>query len=922
MKISSVFFPVIFSALLISACATTNPPAASETEATQTQNEHGNQNEKQNGEEAKNGQSETNEVKKPAATTSGSKLQPFAKVIEGAERSEGIISIYRKNEKVWLELAPEDFGRLFYLKSNLDRGIGEKRIYGGMMIYPVGVDGVVQFRRIGDNVQMLLKNTRYTAQPDTPEALAVARSFSDSLLSSAPVVSQPHPERKTVLVEANALLLKDIPGAVDMLNRMYRQSYGFDARNSYIDKARADERLVVIDVNAHYSMARVAMPTMLKPGEEPSPHPVPLTQPILPSVLPDVRSLFLGFSYSLAVLPEEPMVTRIADERVGYFHTEKLDFTADEARLPTVRLINRWRLEKKNPDLPLSEPVHPITYWIDPTIPERYRQPIIAGVLEWNKAFERIGFKDAIRVEIAHDDDEFSTSDLYRPSIRWLTTAQSSFGGIGPSVVDPRSGEILDADIGLDSSQVRAVASIFGETIDGAAVDEETLNANMCMVGSVAMQEAQFGMSLLALRSERVRDDLATRQFINDYLKHVAMHEVGHTLGLRHNFHASTAYNEQQLADLEFTREHGLAGSIMEYLPWNLALEGRKQGAYQMTTIGPYDYWAIEYGYSTWSEDEEKEALQRIAARGVSDPLLVYAADEDASMLALDPEVSTQDLGSDPLAYAEKRVKLVHELWTRTQKAALTPEQTYSVLRRNFQRGMIHLERSVTLAARYPGGVYRRAARPGDDVAPMTPVPAARQRAALKLLETNIFSADSLQFSPGFLRHMAVTSFDQQDARTLGSLPQPTDIAVDQQILTLQKKALTPLMSAMVAQRLINNQARTKAGDDALTLNELYGTLRRAIWSELQRGSDIPLLRRNIQREHARALAQSLVATTMMPAEARALLRMEATQLHRDIDACLRQYSGRYSREARAHLEEVRALLKEALSASMVRTSY
>lgn len=911
MRKIGILLLVLFSIEVLGSCATVAQSEQSNAAAAQAQSDN------------KAGQQSGHQEKQPAVAASAKKLQPFAQIIEGAGRLEGFISLYRKDEKVWLELAPEDFGRRFYLKSNLDRGIGENRIYGGMMVYPMGVHGIVQFRRVGDNVQMLMKNAQYTAHPNTPEAQAVARSFSDSLLASVPVVSQPHPERKTVLVEANALLLVDIPGAADILGRIYRQSYAFDARNSFIAKARADKQLVVIDVNAHYNLARIAMPPMPKPGEEPPPHPAPATQPTLPTVLPDVRSMFLGFSYSLAPLPETLMTARVADERVGYFISERLDFTVDEARLPTVRLINRWRLEKKYPELPVSEPVKPVIYWIDPTIPERYRAPIIAGVLEWNNAFERIGFKDALRVEIAQDDETFSTSDLYRPSVRWLTAAKSSFGGIGPAVVDPRSGEILDADIGLDANQIRAIASIFEETIDGPVVaDDQALNQSAGTASAVAAQEADFGMSLLALRGDLGRNDPATQQFVYDYLKHLTMHEVGHTLGLRHNFHASTAYSEKQLADPAFTRDHGLAGSVMEYLPWNIALNGEKQGAYQMTTLGPYDYWAIEYGYREWSEREEKEALQAIAARSISDPLLVYATDEDASILALDPEVSTQDLGSDPLLYAEKRIKLVRELWARTQKAQLTPEQTYSVLRRNFQRGIIHLERSVVLAARYPGGVYRRAARPGDGVAPMTPVPAAKQRAALKLLEKNIFSADSLPFSPEFLRHMAVTVFDRQNAKILGTLPQPVDIAIDQQILAVQKKALMPLMGAMTAQRMINNQARTDVGDDVLTLGELYGTLRRAIWSELRQNKDIPLLRRNIQREHASVLAQALVTAKMMPAEARALLRMEATRLQRSVDAVLRQDGARYSREARAHLEEVRALLKEALTASMVRTGY
>ncbi|MDR0769987.1 MAG: DUF5117 domain-containing protein, partial [Burkholderiales bacterium] len=545
--------------------------------------------------EAGNASDGNDAARRPGAPSSG-KEPPFAKVIEDATALDGFLKLYRKDDKAWIELMPEDFDRLFYLKSNLDRGIGEKRFFGGMMTYPAGVQGVVQFRKVGRTVQMLKKNMGYTATPTTPEALAVARSFSDSLLAAVPLASQPHPERGSILIEANALFVNDMPAAAFALEQGYRQSYAFDARNSYLADAKAADGLLTFDVNAHYALSRIAMPPMGHPGAEPMPTPAsPHTVPTLPSVLPDVRSLFLGFHYSLALLPEAPMKSRLADERVGFFMTEKLDFTDNDARLPIVRVIHRWRLEKKDPEAALSEPVTPITYWLDKTIPLRYRQPISEGVLEWNKAFERIGFKDAIRVEIEPDDAIFSTSDLRRPSVRWLTTAKTSFGGIGPSVVDPRTGEILDADIGFDASQVRAVASIFSEAIDGAAADEVSIHAvsgkmnvpeHACMIGAAAMQEAQFGMSLLALRGDVVPEDAATQRFVFDYLKSVTMHEVGHTLGLRHNFHASTAYSEVQLADKAFTDTHGLGGSIMEYLPWNLALSGQPQGAYQMTTLG------------------------------------------------------------------------------------------------------------------------------------------------------------------------------------------------------------------------------------------------------------------------------------------------------------------------------------------------
>ena len=305
---------------------------------------------------------------------------------------------------------------------------------------------LVAFRRQGTLVQLVALNMRYFAQPKTPQARGVRESFSDSLVGSVPAASQPHPERKSVLIEVNALLLADIPGANGWLERTYRQSYSFDARNSTLAKARTTPELTSFDVNAHYSLSRVIQPPA-------TPGATPPTPP--PATVPDIRSLFLGFYYNFAQLPDEPMPPRIADDRVGYFSTSRFDYTNDSALTPRVNYVNRWRLEKKDPAAALSEPKQPIVFWLDRNIPERYRATVVAGVLEWNKAFEKIGFKDAIEARIQPDDADWETLDARHASIRWMTTARPAFGGIGPSQVDPRTGEILDADIGIDPARLR-----------------------------------------------------------------------------------------------------------------------------------------------------------------------------------------------------------------------------------------------------------------------------------------------------------------------------------------------------------------------------------------------------------------------------------------------------------------------------------
>jgi hypothetical protein len=384
--------------------------------------------------------------------------QPFATVIKDAKKIDGALTLWQKDEKFWIELAPGDFGKPMLFAPKIAQGIGENGLFGGTMIGPYGRYGkqqLVEFRRLHNQVQLIARNTEFRANDNTPEGRAVAAGFSPSLIGSAAVASQPHPERKSVLIEANSLFLNDLLGIGIALQRTYRQGYSFDGRNSAIVTARGKPDQVVFDVSAHYATQGIAQAVPGMPGPAPT----------IPSALPDARSLFIGLHYSLAKLPEQPMRPRRSDPRVGYFDTVVQDFSDDLARTPRVRNINRWRLEKKDPNAALSEPVKPITFWLDRTIPLKYRDAIAKGILAWNDAFERIGFKDAIVVKTQTDDADFDTLDVGVASIRWMTNAAPTFGAIGPSQIDPRTGEILDADISFESLSSRNVRALRSQVL-------------------------------------------------------------------------------------------------------------------------------------------------------------------------------------------------------------------------------------------------------------------------------------------------------------------------------------------------------------------------------------------------------------------------------------------------------------------------
>ncbi|HEY5321938.1 MAG TPA: zinc-dependent metalloprotease, partial [Caldimonas sp.] len=801
----------------------------------------------------------------PVAAAPGA-LRSFAEVIKDAKRTDAAIAFWQKDDKIWLELRPEDLNQPFFLSAKLKTGIGERGFYGGMM----QDSGVIEFRRVYNQVQMIWRNVGYVARPGTPEAAAIEASYSPSLIASAPVLSQPDPERKAVLVEANTLFLADLLGIGMDLQRSYRQGYAFDPRNSAITKARGSADQLVLEVLGHFATASITVPQAgMPPG---------LPQPSAPRSLPDPRSMFLGMHYSLARLPAEPMKGRKADARVGYFDSGRFDFSNDLDRTPRQRFVNRWRLEKKDPAAALSEPVKPIVYWIDRTVPVKYRPAITAGVLEWNKAFERIGFKDAVQVQVQADDADFDTLDLNRASIRWMTNASPVFGAIGPSHVDPRSGEILDADIGIESLSSRTIRSTRAQVLTGAGVENPfgaqplaahelqlLASGRFCNYEEGAGEQMAYALDVLEARGDLDPDSPEAAAFVEAYLKDVTMHEVGHTLGLRHNFRSSRAYTLKQLADPAFTRANGIAGSVMDYAPINLNAPGEPRASYGTPfndTLGPYDYWAIEFAYKPLpdglSPAEEKAALEKIAGRS-AEPQLAYGTDED-NFLGIDPESLQMDLGNDAIGFAKKRIAIAQDLLKRQEARQLRPDQDYNLLKRSVTYAIRDVARAANVLSRQIGGVRTVRDSPGTGRDPLAPVPVADQREALDVITGSLLSADSLRVSPTLQRKLATDFSERWEALRGGEGSAQTDYSPSEQVLGLQRSLLAVLMSDTVATRLLDSSEKAPVGSGrALRMPELYGRLSQAVWSELDGSGDIASLRREVQRDHVNRISAMLI---------------------------------------------------------------
>ena len=855
----------------------------------------------------------------PAAAPPGSPA-PFATVIKDAKKIDGLVTMYQKDEKVWFELRPEDFNKPFFLSPKLATGIGEAGVFGGLM----DDEHVVEFRRVHNQVQLIALNTDFTAKAGTPEGRAVAASFSPSLLASTPVASAAHPERKSVLIDGGALFVNDMLGVGMRLQRTYRQGYAFDGRNSAITSIHATPEAVSLQVLAHFATASIAVP---QPGGPPG-APVPT----VPRTLPDPRSMFVTMHYTLSPLPETVMAGRASDARIGYFTTTRFDFSDDLSRTPAVRDVNRWRLDKKDPNAALSEPVKPIVYVLDRTIPVKYRATITAGILEWNKAFEKVGFKDAIQVKIQPDDDNALDTLDGGASVRWMTNAAPVFGAIGPSHVDPRSGEILAANIGIESLSSRNLRAARSQILNpnasdlnrlmqigadaGAARDAQGFDPRACDVADMGAEQLGYALDVLAARGELDPAGPEAEAFVLAYLKDVTMHEVGHTLGLRHNFRASRVFSDQQLSDPEFTRSHALTGSVMEYAPINLAGPGGPLVAPFQTTLGTYDYWAIEYAYKPIVPAEEKAALEKIAGRN-GEPELAYGTDED-NFLGIDPEALQFDLGNDQIAFVRKRFAIARDLFKRQESRTLPADQDYAVLRRSLNFAINDVARSVGVLARQIGGVRTLRDHPGTGRDPLQPVAAQAQRDALDVLSRGLFAADSFVVSPGLQRRLAPDFQERGEALQFGSTSVTTEFSPPQRVLAVQRALLGHLMGDAVAVRILDNQGAGARGE-SFQLSELYTRLDRDIWSELHGGGDIPSARRELQREHLNRMTALLLRPAPgTRADARGLVRAEATDLLARIKGAEARAS--LSADARAHLRDCDDTLTQALSARVVRS--
>jgi hypothetical protein len=865
---------------------------------------------------------------KPAANAGEPK--PFAEVIKDAKETPGLFRTYRSEDKVYLEVTPENFDKIYMLSMTCDQSLGERGFYAAEMCG----EAPFTIRKVNKNIQFVLKNPRFRADENSAMARAVANSFADSVLGLAPIASLPHPERKSVLIDLSTILLTDVPMLSWGLEFSFRIPYRFDARNSSFGRIRGYEKNIEIETIAHYAVDRPPVPPLLPPG---APQPV---QAPPPRTLVDARSMLVKLRYSIAELPEPGYQARLADPRVGHFFEQIQDYSDkfDSKFTPARRYINRWRLEKTDPSAALSAPKKPIVFWLENTVPVEYRGALTEGVLLWNKAFERIGFKDAVVVKEQPDDSEWDPADTRYNTIRWFAGIDAGFAQ-GPSRANPFTGELYDADIRFSESFVRGrrdAAVIEGNPLSFLNQEQPFVfrapwsvgKHDFCTFASEAVNEMGFGLDVLGIRGVEPDGPEADR-FVYEYLPEIAAHEVGHTLGLRHNFRASTIRTLAGAQDMGVTAKDGLTGSVMDYIPANIAAKGAKQAEYHQSTLGPYDYWAIEYAYKplgATTPDEELPELKKIASRA-ADPMLAYSTDEDAGVSAvpfnLDPLVNRFDMGADPLQFYTHRIRLTKDIWANMESKLEKQGEGYQILRRSFLRALNQQGQAMMGASKYIGGIYHTRDFIGDPSGrlPYQPVPAVKQKEALQLINENCFAPRAFRFTPQLLNKLdRERVWDTMNIQA--SFSAPMDMPVHDMILSMQRSVLDRVFHPIVLKRIIDSELRYTSAADRFHLSDLFGSVQDAVWADAQSTAGALAInshRRSLQREHLKKLLGMLLRDGSVPEDARTMSRYYLTQLRTHLQAGVARAG---NVETRAHLQETVARIDEALAANMQRMAF
>ena len=805
----------------------------------------------------------------PAHARAAETLTAFS---AGASVHHGLFPIWQKDGGTYLELAPNQLDTDFLETIAPGNGLGQDPVWWGDTDYlPTQV---LRFERRGESIVMLWRNWYAYAGNNASAQLADEGNFPDSVVGIGKIVAQDAASGDLVFdlssLMADNLDIRNIIGGDVGADKGYR----LDPSLSYVDTVKAFPENDVITVAQTWATD---------------------DKHVIDSA-PDARRIQLRVVYNFVQIPKSDYRPRLMDDRVGLYDDIYIDFSTDKREVRQLPFISRWNFDPEDPSRP-SKARHPMVLYISNTVPQEYRGAIRDACLEWNKAFEKIGILDAIEVRDQPNDPNWDPDDFRYSVIRWLNETHPSFGASSQTLFNPMTGEEFRTGILISA-------------VEGM---------NPRLEWKYLVDPVRYG---------RTTDPMPA-SFIHDTMFATVVHEMGHNLGMQHNFIGHEAYTFAQLQNQAFTRAHGIASSVMEYAPLNLWPQPYGQGTYSQTTIGPYDYYAIKWGYAYIpgaNTPEEEVPTLRKWAQAWSDPWTRYASDEDVdyrSGHAADPRVEQGMLTNDPLRWCgvqmgmyRTQIAALDRYWPRSGHAYEEERNVFAMMLRSYMH-------CAVTSAHYLGGQYLSWAHAGDPNAqpPIVPVDRATEYRAMQMLDRWLYNPSALIVPASVLdrlRYSEWSGYSYTSWEGYGNLPlwaydPPArhDFPLVQQFNAAQLSTIDYLFNPIVLQRIDDNPMLTSA--PTMSIGDLFDWLHDGIFTNL-RARTIPLLSRNLQSGYVdRLLALANKPAAGVPSDASELAQSALLRIERDASSAA---SAPHDEITEAHLHALVRAVRDGMASA------
>lgn len=766
--------------------------------------------------------------------------QPYDRVITAEAKSDdGIFKVHRVGDRLFFEIPKAQLDKDFLWVTQIKRttaGAG----YGGQ----AAGNRVIRWSPRGDRILMLDINYSIVADPSNPIAQAVADSNNPTIIRAFNVAA--YNAQQDPVIDVTQLFTTEVP---EFSVRGRIGGRGFDANRTFLEKATSFPENINVEVLQTFTGGDAGAAAGGRAG----------------GAAAGMRgnSATVLTHFSMVKLPETPMMPRLFDERVGYFTRQLVDYGSEEHRAEQKRFITRWRLEKKDPNAEISEPVKPIVYYVDPATPAKWVPYVKKGIEDWQVAFEAAGFKNAIIAGTAPaNDPDWSPEDARYSVIRWLpsTTENAS----GPHIHDPRSGEIIESDIQYYHN-----------------VQNLAKNWYFVQVGPLDPRAQKLPLP---------------DEIMGELMRYVVAHEVGHTLGFQHNMKASSAYTIEQIRDPKWVKEMGHTPTLMDYSRFNYVAqpEDKIDPIDLIPKIGPYDKWATMWGYKpipgAKTPEQEKPTLDTWAREQDTKPYLRFSTEGQGGT---DPGDMTEAVGDIDAVRATtlglRNLSRVSEMLlsatgTRTGDPWTELEEVYGRMVGQWTTEMNHVTRVV-------GGFNSQQKHIGQNGVRFEVVARAKQQEAVRFLVANAFQTPLMMVRPEILRRI-----------------EPAGI-IDR-VRAAQNSVLNGLIQNAKLDRMTEQVALD--GPAAYSPVEFLTELRQGVWAELQRGGNIDIYRRNLQRSYLAIIDNRLNGPTAPSAEVRSLLKGELRAIGEAVDGALRGNAPRdeaTNRHLRDVIDEVATIL-------------